>query len=86
MDLQVIIILIFFTLFGIVSVVTNKLESKSIYLTKIIAISIAILILLVEAIINIEKRFISLLFVLIGLSFLYKQYKLIKNVRVNSEK
>lgn len=86
MDLQVIIILIFFTLFGIVSVVTNKLESKSIYLTKIIAISIAILILLVEAIINIEKRFISLLFVLIGLSFLYKQYKLIKNVKVNSEK
>ncbi|AFH49723.1 Hypothetical protein IALB_2018 [Ignavibacterium album JCM 16511] len=86
MDFQVIIILIFFTLFGIVSVVTNKLESKSIYLTKIIAISIAILILLVEAIINVEKRFISLLFVLIGLSFLYKQYKLIKNVKVNSEK
>lgn len=79
MDFQVIIILILFTLFGIVSVVTNKSESKLLYLTKTIVISIAILILLVESIMNVEKRFISLLFIVIGLAFLLRQLRIIKN-------
>lgn len=78
MDLQIIIV-ISFILFGIISIFTGRLKNKTFHYTYIIAISIAILILLVEAVTNIAKRYISLLFILIGLSFLYKQYKLINN-------
>ncbi|MCX8105676.1 MAG: hypothetical protein N3D80_07400 [Ignavibacterium album] len=85
MDSNTIIIMALIVLFGLFSILINRSKSITIYYANVGVILIAILVILIEAITNVDKRYISLLFVLIGLGFLYKQYKLIKNVKANSE-
>lgn len=80
-----IIISVFIIFYIIILIFINKLKSSKIYYALMFIILIAILVILIEAITNVDKRYISLLFVLIGLGFLYKQYKLIKNMKANSE-
>lgn len=79
MDLQIIIMVIFFLFFGIVSIFANRVENKTFHYTYMIAISITLLILTVEAITNADKRYISLLFIIIGLTFLFRQLRIIKS-------
>lgn len=85
MDSNTIIMLVLILFFGTLTIYSNKLKSRKIYYAKMLAIIMAILVLLLEGITNFNKRYYSFLLILIGMNFLYNQYKQIKNERFNSD-
>jgi hypothetical protein len=62
-------------IFGITSLLLKKHDNRSFKIIFLIVTALAIAVLIGEAILNSESRYVSILFIMIGISFFVKQFK-----------
>jgi len=81
--METVLMLSLIFIFGIISLLLKKYDNRSFKIIFLIATALAIAVLISEAILNSESRYVSILFIMIGISFFVKQFKSIVTPQKN---